>query len=76
MNRSQNVFKVVSAEFHQHRINFDANFTGKSHIRLTWQVPGKARRRYVIPNTASNSRSWLNARAAVRRMFRADGVKV
>jgi hypothetical protein len=75
MNRSQNVLKIVSAEFQRHGIKFGTSITGRSHIRLSWQVPGRARRRYVIPNSPSDGRGWLNARAAVRRMLRSDGMQ-
>jgi hypothetical protein len=72
--RSQNVLKAVSTEFARYGIRFDTSPTGKGHIGLIWQVPGRKRRRYTIAFTASDGRSWLNALADIRRMMREDGV--
>jgi hypothetical protein len=73
MNRRTNVLKTLSAEFQLHGVEFETRITGRSHIELSWQVPNKPRRSCCIPNTPRTG-DWRNARADIRRLFRADGV--
>jgi hypothetical protein len=75
MNGSRNVLKILTAEFQRVGVKFDTRVTGRTHIKLSWQVsPDKERRCYFIPTTSGDGRGWRNARAGVRRMLRADGI--
>lgn len=48
---------------------------GSGHKAVVWQAsPDKAERMYVVPNSGSDWRGCLNARADVRRFLRADNV--
>jgi hypothetical protein len=67
----------VTAEFKSRGIRFETETTGSNHIEIRWQVSKeKEVRSYFVPNSPSDVRGRLNARAQVRRLLRQDGVKL
>jgi hypothetical protein len=73
--REKNVLKVLTVEFQRYGAKFETRITGHSHIQLSWRVgPDKDRHSYIIPTSSGDRRCWLNARAGIRRLFRADGL--
>lgn len=66
---------LVSKEFRLWGIEFDHRFRGSGHIELRWRAAQeKPVRSYIIAKTGSDHRGWLNARAEIRRLLRADGL--
>ena len=69
--------RIVIAELRQHKIAFRREQTGGGHIAIRWQISqDKQPRVFYAPNSGSDFRGRLNARADVRRMLRADGVNL
>jgi hypothetical protein len=67
----------VTAELSCRGVRFDTETSGGNHIEIRWQVsPVKEVRSYFVPNTPGDHRGRLNARAAVRRLLKADGVQL
>lgn len=65
----------LQAEFRLWGIQYTTRERGSGHIEIVWQVNQyKSVRSYIISKTPSDSRGALNARADIRRMFRADGL--
>jgi hypothetical protein len=68
---------LLRSEFILWHVNFCHEDTRSGHIKLRWQVaPEKPVRSYIIAKTGSDHREWLNARADIRRLFRADGLSL
>jgi hypothetical protein len=70
--RSTDHLNFVTEELTSRGIRFETSSTGKSHIKIHWQVADKRPRYFVVPNSPSDHRGRLNARSAVRRMLRED----
>lgn len=61
-------FKLWGVKAHYHDLQ-------SGHIKMEWRVsPDKESRYYIIPKTAGDHRSWLNARSKIRQYFKADGL--
>jgi hypothetical protein len=67
--------RMMQAEFELWGVKFQHCTRGSGHIELRWQVsPVKEVRTHIVAKTPSDHRWFLNERAAIRRMFRADGL--
>lgn len=73
MKRNE-AFDFVTEELRTRGIKFDTEKTGSNHLELRWQLPDKELRTVFLPNTPSDHRGRLNARAHVRRLLKQDGV--
>lgn len=72
---NEDVLSNLKSEFKLWGVKPEVNYTNSGHIELTWQAsPDKPSRHTVIPKTGSDWRSWLNARAQIRRQLKADGL--
>ena len=67
---------VVKKELALYGIKPDVDTTGGNHVRISWQIPGKAKRSMTVANTGSDWRGPLNERANVRRLLREDGLEL
>jgi hypothetical protein len=66
---------LLKSEFKLWGVELQSQTRGNNHIELRWRVsPDKEARSYFIANTPSDHRGWLNARADIRGLFRADGL--
>lgn len=66
---------LLTSEFKLWGVEFSHRTRGNSHIELRWRVSSvKDVRSYIIAKTPSDHRGWLNARADIRRLFKADGL--
>jgi biotin operon repressor len=75
--RRNEALDFVTSELSSRGIRFDTATSGSNHIEIRWQVsPDKEVRSFFAPNTPSDHRGRLNARAAVRRLLKADGVNL
>lgn len=71
----EDALSLISSEFKLWGVKFAIDHTGSNHYRLQWQVtPDKEVRTYFIAKTPSDGRGTLNARAEIRRLFKADGL--
>jgi hypothetical protein len=67
--------RMMQAEFELWGVKFQHCTRGSGHIELRWQVsPAKEVRTHIVAKTPSDHRWFMNERAAIRRMFRADGL--
>lgn len=67
--------RLLTSEFNLWNVKFSHREIGSGHIELRWRVtPDKEARSYVIAKTPGDHRGGLNARADIRRLFRADGL--
>jgi hypothetical protein len=67
--------RMMQAEFELWGVKFQHCTRGSGHIELRWQVsPTKEVRSHIVAKTPSDHRWFMNERAAIRRMFRADGL--
>lgn len=67
--------RMMQAEFELWGVKFQHTTRGSGHIELRWQVsPTKEVRSHIVAKTPSDHRWFLNERAAIRRLFRADGL--
>src|SRR4051812_21839703 len=67
--------RMMQAEFDLWGVKFQHATRGSGHIELRWQVsPAKEVRTHIVAKTPSDHRWFMNERAAIRRMFRADGL--
>lgn len=68
LNLLKREFALWGVKVRHHDLN-------SGHIKLEWQAsPDKPGRYYIIPKTAGDHRSWLNARSKIRQYFKADGL--
>lgn len=67
---------VVKRELALYGIKPEVETTGGNHIKVSWQIAGKARRSMTVANTGSDWRGPLNERANVRRLLREDNVQL
>lgn len=66
---------MLKREFDIWGVKLSTSPRSTGHIELSWQAsPDKQTRTYIIAKTPSDARGWLNARADIRRLFRADGL--
>lgn len=64
---------LLRSEFNLWNVKFSHREIGSGHIELRWQVtPDKEVRSYIIAKTPGDHRGALNARADIRKLFRAD----
>lgn len=72
---NENPLKMLASEFKLWGVDFATKIRGSNHVELVWRAtPDKEERSYILASTPSDSRGWLNARADIRRLFRADGL--
>ena len=70
------LLKRIESEFQRCGVDLNVRNTHNGHLALTWQVGPETRpRSYIIPLASSDWRSWRNARAGIRRLFREDGLR-
>lgn len=75
MTRRNEALEFVTDEFRSRGIQFQTETSGGNHIEIRWQVAKeKEVRSYFVPNTPSDHRGRLNARAHIRKLLRQDGV--
>jgi hypothetical protein len=68
---------LITSEFKVWGVKFSTRTLGSGHIELRWQAsPDKEVRTHVIAKTGSDWRGWLNERAHIRRVFKADGLSL
>lgn len=73
----EDALHLLGSEFKLWGVRFDHRMMNGGHIELAWRAtPDKELRTYVIAKTGGDSRGWLNARADIRRLFRADGLSL
>jgi hypothetical protein len=73
----EDMMHSINSEFKLWGVKFNHRTLGSNHIELRWQVdPVKEVRTHVIASTASDWRAPLNERAAIRRLFKADGLSL
>lgn len=71
----ENAFTMLTSEFKLWGVKLTSRVADNNHIELSWQAsPDKEVRRYFIASTPSDWRGKLNARAHIRRVFKADGL--
>lgn len=75
MPANNEVIEAVRRELERFGLKSQVAHLGK-HVEVSWVLPNGQPRHTVCPNTPSDHRSSLNARAQVRRMMRADNVEV
>lgn len=69
--------RMMQAEFDLWGVKMQHATRGSGHIELRWQVsPTKEIRTHIVAKTPSDHRWYMNERAAIRRMFRADGLNL
>lgn len=75
MTIKNQLMETLRAEFKLWGVAFASQTKGSGHTEIRWQAsPDKEIRSYIVASTPSDSRGHLNARADIRRIFRADGL--
>jgi hypothetical protein len=71
------ILELLEREFKLWGVKFETRITGGNHIELSWRAsPYKDERTYIIAKTPSDYFGRMNARADIRRFFKADGLSL